>query len=140
MCGTYLGDHHVTIKRAPTVLVLRLGLRDVFSDLGDHGRSEREVGHEMTVPDELMSVQLRLTDRFRATVLGCCQVTKRDCERFGSKLAKLPIDFVRCATRRVRRTYMISTCSQSAPCSMVLAQSAPSCAKSADRIDGAIMA
>lgn len=33
---------------------------------------------------------------------------------------------------------MISTCSQSAPCSMVRAHSAPSCAKSADRIDGAM--
>lgn len=36
--------------------------------------------------------------------------------------------------------YMISTWSQSAPCSIVLAQSAPSCAKSADRMEGAMIA
>jgi hypothetical protein len=35
---------------------------------------------------------------------------------------------------------MISTCSQSAPCSMVRAHSGPSWAKSADRIDGAMIA
>lgn len=39
-----------------------------------------------------------------------------------------------------RITYMISTCNQSAPCSMVLAHSVPSWAKSAARIEGAIMA
>lgn len=37
------------------------------------------------------------------------------------------------------KPYMMSTWSQSAPCSMVRAQSCPSCAKSADRIDGAMM-
>lgn len=35
---------------------------------------------------------------------------------------------------------MISTCSQSAPCSMVFLHSAPSWAKSAERIEGAMIA
>lgn len=35
---------------------------------------------------------------------------------------------------------MISTCNQSAPCPIVAAHSSPSRAKSADRIEGAIMA
>lgn len=35
---------------------------------------------------------------------------------------------------------LISTCSQSAPCSMVFEQSAPSAAKSAERMEGAMMA
>lgn len=37
-------------------------------------------------------------------------------------------------------SHMMSTWSQSAPCSMVRAQSWPSWAKSADRIDGAMIA
>lgn len=36
-------------------------------------------------------------------------------------------------------TYMMSTCNQSAPCSMVRAQSWPRLPKSADRMDGAMM-
>lgn len=36
--------------------------------------------------------------------------------------------------------YMMSTCSQSAPCSMVREHSLPSSAKSAERIDGAMIA
>lgn len=36
--------------------------------------------------------------------------------------------------------YMISTCSQSAPWSIVFAHSAPNFAKSAERIEGAIIA
>jgi hypothetical protein len=40
---------------------------------------------------------------------------------------------------RKHATYMMSTCNQSAPCSMVRAQSWPRLPKSAERIEGAMM-
>ncbi len=45
-----------------------------------------------------------------------------------------------CWDRWAIGTYMMSTCSQSAPCEMVREHAAPRSAKSAERIDGAMMA
>jgi hypothetical protein len=57
----------------------------------------------------------------------------------GTQLAARMLELNEGVNRR-EDAYMISTWSQSAPCSIVLAQSAPSCAKSAERMEGAMMA
>lgn len=44
----YLCNHHVAVKGAPSVALGRL--IDMLPDLGDDGRSEGDVGHEVPVP------------------------------------------------------------------------------------------
>ena len=94
---------------------------DVFPDLGDNGGAECDVGHKVAVPfafclsAQLSTLELSL---FRDPMV---------CPDLGS-YGEFGV------------AYMISTWSQSAPWSIVRAQSAPSCAKSADRIDGAMIA
>lgn len=46
---SYLTDHHVAVECAFAKSFF--GLLDVWSDLGDHGMSERDVGYEVAIHD-----------------------------------------------------------------------------------------
>ena len=46
---TYLGDHHVAVKRAFTPR--RFGSLDMRPDFGDDGGAEGDIGHKVTVHD-----------------------------------------------------------------------------------------
>lgn len=84
-------------------------LFDVRADLCNNRSAKGDVWYEMAIPEYSLSANAILKQR------------RCECGKLNSSF-----------------TNMISTCSQSAPCSMVRTQSAPSCAKSAERIDGAM--
>lgn len=90
-------------------------------NLGNNRRPERDVRHKVPVPAISSANQAQL----RQGKLGGTGIRDKEAKE---------------ERREGGKRYIMSTCSQSAPWSMVAAHSSPNRAKSADRIEGAMMA
>lgn len=120
----YLRDHHMAVKSAFTTS--RLGTINMRSDLGDHGSTKGDIGDEMAIhlckaTSKIMSVN-------------------EVCSMSPLRMPFSPVFLWKRVAWREERERTMSTCSQSAPSPMVFEHAAPRAAKSALRIEGAMIA